>query len=99
MANPCTNIFYACSDNKENIEAILNFFNDNFSYYDCDLGDNSMDIMFESKWEFPELLMDNLFDSLPDQSDIYMRCLSVEYGTDYVTYWKCTGENGWFQIV
>lgn len=35
---------------------------------------------------------------LASKDDLYARCLSVEYGMDYVAYWKCN-EEGWYQEV
>lgn len=98
MANICDNQFYAYSEDPENIECILNFFNDWDNVCHGESTEDTIELYFESKWEFPEELMQKLFESIPDKSDIYMRCLSVEYGTDYVAYYKCD-ETGWKQIV
>lgn len=95
MSNICDNTFYAYSENPENIRAIEKFFDDN--NIDYDLNDEQIDAWFESKWTFPEELMNDLFESIPDKKDIYMRCLSCEFGNDYVAYWKCEDETGWYQ--
>lgn len=95
MANICSNTFYANSEDPKNIQAIKEFF-DSWGDADVDYDDDSVDVYFESRWVFPEEEMKKLFDSLPNKDDIYMRCLSVEYGCDYVAYWKCN-ENGWYQ--
>lgn len=97
MSNPCDNTFYACSEDRQNIEAIINFFN-GWSYADIEDSGESVDVYFESRWDFPEEEMKKLYESLPNKEDIYMRCLSVEYGMDYVAYWKCN-EEGWYQEV
>lgn len=95
MANICDNIFYACSEDRQNIDTIINFFHD-WPNADVEACEDCVDVYFESRWVFPEEEMKKLFDSLPNKDDIYMRCLSVEYGCDYVAYWKCN-ENGWYQ--
>lgn len=98
MANICDNTFYAYSENEENIKYIEKFLVDNLQA-DCDLYDDSINAYFDSKWTFPEELMDEMFDGLPDKNDIYMRCLSVEYAMDYIDYHKCEGENGWYNAL
>lgn len=95
MSNICDNTLYACSDDSNNIKVIKEFFN-SWGDANIDYDDDSIDVYFESRWIFPEKEMKELFDSLPNKDDIYMRCLSVEYGCDYVAYWKCD-ENGWYQ--
>lgn len=97
MANICDNTLYVQSDNRENLEIVRKFFNENFEYYDCDDSGDCLDIFFDSKWTFPENLMKELFDAIPDKSDIYMRCLSVEYGCMYHALWYCD-ENGWVEV-
>jgi len=97
MANICSNDFYAFSEKKENIKTIERFLIDTFEG-DVDSDDESVTAYFDSKWTFPEELMNKLFEILPDKSDIYMRCLSVEYGCDYVAYHKCE-ENGWYNAL
>lgn len=93
MANICDNTFYAYSKNRKNIEVIINFFR-NWFYSEIDDSNTSIDIYFQSKWVFPEEHMINLYESIPDKSDIYMRCLSAEYGLMYHALWECD-EFGW----
>ena len=38
---------------------------------------------FESRWSFPLNIFENFFDEFSNDS-IYMRCLSIEYGCEYV---------------
>lgn len=97
MANICTNIFYAYSENPKNIKKIQDFFDKEGIEYDFSL--DFLDATFDSRWTLPEDLMNELFKSLPDKTDIYMRCLSYEFGCDYIAYWKCEDEKGWYQIV
>lgn len=102
MANICSNTFYASSENKQDIEYIINFFKENFaqdtdidSYNDGTL--NEIDIYFDSKWTFPYEIMCELFDGIKDKEAIYMRCLSVEYGCMYHALWQCD-EDGWSEV-
>ena len=96
MANICNNEFYAISDNQENIKTIEDFFS-KMPYADVDTFDNNMSVYFESKWTFPEELMQELYNKIPDKEDIYMRCLSVEYGCLYHALWVCDN-NGWREV-
>ena len=77
MANICDNTFYAESQNRENIDVILDFFDKHFQFYESDDSGDTIEIYFDSKWSFPESLMDDLYDLIPDKSDIYMRCTMV----------------------
>lgn len=97
MANICENTMYVESKTRENLEAVLKFFNEHIIYFDyCDENDY-LDIFFDSKWVFPENLMKELFEAIPDKSDIFMRCLSVEYGFLYHALWICDSE-GWREV-
>ena len=97
MANICSNTFYACSEDRQNIDTIINFFHD-WPYAEIEDSDTSVDVYFDSKRAFPEKEMTELYDLIPNKDDLYARCLSVEYGMDYVAYWKCN-EEGWYQEV
>jgi hypothetical protein len=84
MANICNNEFYACSDDPENMKYITSFFEKNFDIYNVwDQNDNYMNLNFESKWAFPQDIMDELAEGIPNKENIFMRCLSVEYGNLY----------------
>lgn len=96
MANQCENHLYIESENEENINTILDFMSDHFWPYDSDCNGDGINIIFTSKWIFPEELMNQLYESLPDKSDIHMRCLSVEYGCMYHALWYCD-EDGWHE--
>lgn len=97
MANICDNTMFVSSENRANLDAVINFLNATIEYYDCDDGGDYLDIYFDSKWVFPEELMQRLFEAIPDKSDIYMRCLSVEYGCLYHALWICDN-NGWKEV-
>ena len=96
MSNICNNTFYAYSEDEKNIDTIVKFFED---IYDADyeVNDGNVDVYFDSNWEFPEEEMNTLFNLIPNKEDIYMRCLSVEYGNLYHALWICD-KNGWREI-
>lgn len=96
MANICTNTMYVESETRENLDAVITFFNNNIKYYDREDNGDSLDIFFDSRWVFPEELMEELFEAIPNKSDIYMRCLSVEYGCMYHALWYCD-KDGWHE--
>lgn len=96
MANICDNTFYAYSEDKDNIKVIKNYF-EKWPGADCDINDGNIDIYFNSKWDFPKEEMDDLFKLIPNKKDIYMRCLSVEYGCMYHALWECN-KDGWKEV-
>lgn len=99
MANICENTFYACG-HPDNITAIDHFFDDWKGIVDVsDIGDDYIEVYFDSKWTYPEEEMDKLYESLPVKEDLYMRCLSVEYGCEYVGFHVCRNIEGWIEIV
>lgn len=98
MSNICDNTFYAESQSRENLDTILKFFDEHFQFYDLiDDSEETIELYFDSKWSFPKSLMDDLYNLIPDKSDIYMRCLSVEYGCMYHALWYCDSD-GWHEV-
>jgi hypothetical protein len=78
----------------ENIEYIQTFFEKNFIGCDIyDSCDTSLNIRFDSCWVFPDELMEELLEGIPNKEDIYMRCMSIEYGCLYHELWICEGDN------
>lgn len=93
MANICNNQMYICSEDKNNMKKVIDFFN-NWPHASIEDSDTSVDVLFDSRWVFPEEEMEKLYESLPNKEDIYMRCLSYEFGNLYHALWICD-ENGW----
>lgn len=93
MANICDNTFYAYSEDLSNLEVIEDFFKD-WSNACIERCGNDINCYFESKWTFPKEEMNRLYEKIPNKNDIYMRCLSVEYGCLYHALWICDA-NGW----
>lgn len=86
MANICSNKFYIYSENsiEEISKKLTTLFEENL--YDGEITYEDQDIIegwFESAWGFPDALFKDFFDEFEDDS-IYMRCLSEEYGCNYV---------------
>ena len=96
MANVCSNQMYICSEDRDNIKTILEFFHD-WPYAEMEDSGESADIYFDSKWVFPEDQMNELFNLVPNKDDIYMRCLSYEFGNLYHALWICD-EDGWREV-
>lgn len=96
MANICNNTFYAYSEDSNNIKVIEDFFNDWYGA-DYEINDGNIDVYFNSRWRFPKDEMEALFNSIPNKADIYMRCLSVEYGNMYHALWECD-KDGWRSV-
>jgi hypothetical protein len=94
MANICENELHIYTESIDNISAITKFFNDKFPYCSIDdVGDNSMIIYFDSKWDFPEQAMEDLVKAIPDKESISLDCLSVEWGNYYCAFHTYNGNN------
>lgn len=96
MANICINHLYAYSEDKENFKTIKDYFKC-WENADLEENDNNVNCYFESKWTFPKDEMNDLYNKIPNKEDIYMRCLSVEYGNLYHALWTCNGY-GWKEV-
>ena len=53
MANYATNIFHASTENKQDLDKIEAFLDDNFNGFVNRYGD-TVDAEFSSRWEYPE---------------------------------------------
>ena len=78
MANYATNIFYASTENQNDLNKIEAFLDDNFSCYANKYG-NSVDAEFPSRWEYPEKEMDQLVASLEAKDKVYIKILTYEF--------------------
>lgn len=85
MANICTNTFYiGCKSEKTNeaiINKLKNLFNTKLEGEITYIDPLFIEGWFTSKWNFPIHIFENFFDEF---EDVYMRCLSEEYGMSYV---------------
>lgn len=96
MGNLCDNTFYAYTEDSKNIETIKDYF-DKWPGADVEIDGEQVDVYFSSKWDFPLEAMTELFESIPNKKDIYMRCLSVEYDCLYHALWVCD-KDGWEEV-
>lgn len=88
MANICYNKFYLSIECAEDIfEDLVRQLEDKFNveiFYDEYNDDCSfIDGGFDSNWSFPHHLFKGFFESF-DNDTIYFRCLSEEYGCNYI---------------
>lgn len=87
MANIATNIFHATTANKQDLDKIEAFLDDNFDGY-INRYANVIDAEFSSRWEYPEKGINKLVDSLEAKNEIYMRILTHELEDEYVSFRK-----------
>lgn len=87
MANIATNIFHATTANKQDLDKIEAFLDDNFDGY-INRYANVIDAEFSSRWEYPEKEINKLVDSLEAKNEIYMRILTHELEDEYVSFRK-----------
>ena len=87
MANIATNIFHATTANKQDLDKIEAFLDDNFDGYINRYAD-VIDAEFSSRREYPEKEINKLVDSLEAKNEIYMRILTHELEDEYVSFRK-----------
>lgn len=94
MANICNNELHVYTEDKDNKECIIKFIKDTFDSDIVEVSEDDLEIYFGSKWTFPEELMDELYEKIPNKDDIDMTCLSVEWGCFYCQFHTCD-KDGW----
>lgn len=87
MANYATNIFYATTANKQDLDKIEAFLDDNFNGYINRYSD-IIDAEFSSRWVYPEDEINRLVESLEAKNEIYIRILTYELEDEYVSFRK-----------
>lgn len=98
MANICDNELRIYSENSDNLKYITKFFEKEYPGYVSSIEETDeldLTIYFESKWDFPHKIMDDLFEGLPNKDSINMTCLSVEWGNAYCAFHSCDSD-GWY---
>jgi hypothetical protein len=89
VANICDNKFLLSNEgNDEDFKKVKHRlmeeigYNDEYFYGDITFEDDDvLEGYFESRWNFPE---EKFREIIPDDLDVYFRCLSEEYGCSYV---------------
>lgn len=88
MANICNNkFFFSCENNCTKYINLFSEFKDQFCYFLFDVTDYDdkfciIEGEFGSKWTFPLDVFKDL--DFKEEDDCYFRCLSEEYGCEYV---------------
>ena len=85
MANCATNIFYARTENRTDLDKIETFLDDVFNAY-VNRQIDSVDAEFTSRWEYPEEEINKLVESLETKDEIYIRILTHELEDEYVSF-------------
>ena len=102
MANICSTelrIFWDSPIDTDEIDEkyfldIEKVFDKYFQYYEvADSDAGYMNIFFDSKWDFPEQLMEDVVKELPQ--DVTIACLSTEWGNYYCAFHTWSKEEGW----
>ena len=82
MANICTNILYCRTEHESDLKKVEDFLEKHFEVYQQTF-EESLEAEFESRWDYPEQLMNKLWESLEHKESIYIRilshCLEDEY--------------------
>ena len=88
MANIATNLFFASTENENDLDRIEAFLNENFGECYIERMDDILKAEFSSRWEYPEKEINKLVDSLEAKNEIYMRILTHELEDEYVSFRK-----------
>lgn len=86
MANICTNIFYAETNNKGNLNKIKLFLKKEISCKKIDEGEVFIKAYFDSRWTYLKVHIDKLIASLEPDEVLYIRILSHELSNEYVAF-------------
>lgn len=86
MANYATNLFFASTENEQDLDKIEAFLDDNFADCFIERMDDILKAEFSSRWVYPEELIDKLVESLEAKDKIYIRILTYELEDEYVSF-------------
>lgn len=92
MANICENEMHVYSENPNNIEYIKEYFDEWHSAEIVEIDDDTLNIFFESRWDFPLTEMEKMVKGIPDKENIDLECLSVEWGNWYTCFHVYQGD-------
>ena len=93
MANTCENTMHFYTTSRDNIEYTKKWFNRNLPQGDVVADNDFVDVYFDSKWTFPEELMNKFYQDIPNKDDINIVVLSVEWGCYYCAFHTCDGDD------
>lgn len=94
MANICENTIKVFTEDESNKNYVIKFMKDTFHEDLEEVASDFLEGYFSSKWVFPEELMEDLYNKLPNKEDIDITVLSVEWGCFYCEFHTCD-HDGW----
>ena len=77
MANICENEMCVYSENPKNIEYIKQYFDEWHSAEIVEIDEDTLNIFFESRWDFPLTEMEEMVKEIPDKEDIDLECIAM----------------------
>ena len=86
MANYASNLLFASTENEKDLEKMAELLRGNFFDCNVDWYAEYLDVDFSSKWCYPEGVIDEIISSLEEISKIYIRILSFELASEYVSF-------------
>lgn len=86
MANYATNLFFASTENEQDLDKIEAFLDETFADSFIERTDDILKAEFSSRWVYPEELIDQLVESLEAKNKIYIRILTHELEDEYVSF-------------
>lgn len=99
MANICSNKFLISCEDENTIKQISNklekLFEDELNGEITYENEIVIEGRFDSSWRFPDEIFNDFFGEFED-STIYMRCLSEEYGCELVSM-NVYSEDSWWE--
>lgn len=86
MANYATNLLFASTENEKDLEKMEKLMSENFDDCNVDWYGECIDVDFSSRWRYPEGVIDEIINSLEDKDKIYVRILTFELASEYVSF-------------
>lgn len=86
MANYATNLFFASTENQNDLERIGQFLDENLCDSMYEMYDECIDGEFCSRWKYPEEAIDDMINQLEDKNSVYIRILTFELSDEYVSF-------------
>lgn len=86
MANTCLNTMYVSSPNKESLQQIHDFMNSWVNATLAEIDECSFEYYFDSRWDFPKEVMQQMTDSIKDTKGLYIKVLSIEECNYYAAF-------------
>lgn len=86
MANIANNDFFASTSNEKDLKRIEAYLDENFDYDSFMSDDDYIEVMFYSRWEYPENLIDEMIASLEAPNELYIRVLSYDLPNEFVSF-------------